>query len=123
MAEQKRHTSSDVARLAGVSQATVSRAFNNPAYVTLETRNRILDAARRLNYTPNAIAKSLVSQRTNLIGLIMADIANPFYTGLMDRLSEALVAQGRSCSSSTAPRPPPWPRCCWTRPAFRWTGW
>lgn len=95
MAEQKRHTSSDVARLAGVSQATVSRAFNNPAYVTLETRNRILDAARRLNYTPNAIAKSLVSQRTNLIGLIMADIANPFYTGLMDRLSEALVAQGK----------------------------
>lgn len=95
MYQQKRHTSSDVARLAGVSQATVSRAFNNPSYVNLETRNRILDAARQLNYTPNAIAKSLVSQKTNLIGLIMSDIANPFYTGLMDRLSEALVAQGK----------------------------
>jgi DNA-binding LacI/PurR family transcriptional regulator len=95
LSQPKRHTSSDVARLAGVSQATVSRAFNNPSYVNPETRNRILDAARQLNYTPNEIAKSLVSQRTNLIGLIMADIANPFYTGLMDRLSEALVAQGK----------------------------
>lgn len=92
---QKKHTSSDVARRAGVSQATVSRAFNNPACVNAATRGRIMEAARELNYTPNAIAKSLVSQRTNIIGVIMADITNPFYTDLMNRLSEELVAQGK----------------------------
>lgn len=91
----RKYTSSDVARLVGVSQATVSRAFNNPACVNKETLSRIIAAARELDYTPNAIAKSLVSQRTNIIGVILADITNPFYTDLMDRLSEALVAQGK----------------------------
>lgn len=95
MTQQRKHTSSDVARLAGVSQATVSRAFSNPSCVTGATRQRIMEAAQTLNYTPNAIARSLVSQKTNLIGVIIADITNPFYTNLMNQLSEVLVAQGK----------------------------
>ena len=69
----KKSTSVDVAKLAGVSQTTVSRAFNNPDSVNPVTLQKILDASDQLNYIPNIFAKNLVSHQTNLIGVIIKD--------------------------------------------------
>ncbi|MFB4295300.1 LacI family DNA-binding transcriptional regulator [Actinomadura sp. NTSP31] len=68
-----------VARLAGVSASTVSRALNAPELVNAETRRRVLECADRLGYQPNRAAQSLVLGRTRNVGLIVPDIANPFY--------------------------------------------
>ena len=74
-------TSLDVARAAGVSQATVSRVFNNPGHVTVlsSTRERVLKAAAALGYRPNAAARSLVSGRTGMVGLCFANLHTAFY--------------------------------------------
>ncbi|MEU8801580.1 LacI family DNA-binding transcriptional regulator [Spirillospora sp. NPDC048819] len=68
-----------VASLAGVSPSTVSRALNSPELVNAETRRRVLECAERLGYQPNRAAQSLVLGRTRNIGLIVPDIANPFF--------------------------------------------
>ena len=91
----KKNTSVDVARLAGVSQTTVSRAFNTPDSVNEETLQRILNAAKQLNYTPNIFAKNLVSHQTNLIGVIVKDFENPFYTSFVSQISQKLSAIGK----------------------------
>lgn len=72
-------TIKDIAREAQVSYATVSRALNGKYGVRPATRKRILEIARSLNYTPNAIARGLVTRRTRTIGLILPDITNPFF--------------------------------------------
>ncbi|MFI0445746.1 LacI family DNA-binding transcriptional regulator [Actinomadura sp. 6N118] len=72
----------DVARLAGVSVATVSRVLNDSAPVTPETRERVLAAVAELGYRPNAVARSLRTDATRTIGLIIGDILNPFFTEL-----------------------------------------
>src|SRR5688500_7349629 len=68
-----------VAALAGVSASTVSRTLNNPELVNAETRRRVLECAERLGYQPNRAAQSLVLGRTMSVGLIVPDIANPFF--------------------------------------------
>ncbi|KAB2349635.1 LacI family DNA-binding transcriptional regulator [Actinomadura rudentiformis] len=68
-----------VAALAGVSPSTVSRTLNNPELVNAETRRRVLECAERLGYQPNRAAQSLVLGRTMSVGLIVPDIANPFF--------------------------------------------
>lgn len=68
---KKRVTSVDVARLAGVSQATVARSFSSPHLVSQATQARVRTAAQELGYVPNAIARSLKSQRTNMIGAVV----------------------------------------------------
>jgi DNA-binding LacI/PurR family transcriptional regulator len=68
---RKRITSVDVANEAGVSQATVARVFNSPELVSPDTRMRVLLAADHLGYVPNAIARSLKSRRTNMIGAVV----------------------------------------------------
>jgi DNA-binding LacI/PurR family transcriptional regulator len=73
----------DVARLAGVSSATVSRALRNQANVSPEVQQRVVEAARNLNYRPSRVARSLRSRRSNIIGLIISDIQNPFFTSLV----------------------------------------
>lgn len=73
----------DVARLAGVSSATVSRALRNKPNVSPEIRERVLEAAKSLNYRPSRVARSLRVQRSNIIGLIISDIQNPFFTSLV----------------------------------------
>lgn len=92
---QKKSTSVDVARLAGVSQTTVSRAFNNPDSVNPETLQKILQASEELNYVPNILAKNLVSHQTNLIGVIVKDFENPFYTSFVSQISQKLSAVGK----------------------------
>ena len=95
MNKNVKYTSTDVARLAGVSQATVSRVFNQPDSVIERTREKVLQAARQLDYYPNAIAKSLNSSKTNLVGVIVRDITNPFYSGFIAALMERLAAEGK----------------------------
>lgn len=80
-------TSTDVARLAEVSQSTVSRAFSETSKLTPETRKRVLDAARELGYRPNAIARSLVSSKTNIIGLTVMRNESPFYSLLVNHMA------------------------------------
>ena len=73
----------DVARESGVHISTVSRAFSAPHLVNPETRVRVLAAAESLGYRPNRAARALITGRTHNIGLIVADIANPFFPPLI----------------------------------------
>ncbi|WP_281155560.1 LacI family DNA-binding transcriptional regulator [Streptomyces sp. HYC2] len=75
-------TLSNVAREAGVSLATASRALNGSTQVRLELRERVLAAAARLDYTPNAHAKALASAASHTIGLICHDISDPYFAGI-----------------------------------------
>ncbi|MET8140688.1 LacI family DNA-binding transcriptional regulator [Sphaerisporangium sp. NPDC005288] len=72
----------DVAAQAGVSVATVSRVLNDSPSVTEETRSRVYAAMTALNYVPNAVARSLRTEATRTLGLIIGDILNPFFTEL-----------------------------------------
>jgi DNA-binding LacI/PurR family transcriptional regulator len=99
----KRVTSIDVARLANVSQSAVSRAFSPNGAVSAQTRERILAAARQLGYTPNALARSLTTRRTNIVGVVMADMSNPFYPMVLEELTRQLTASGRQVLLLTTP--------------------
>lgn len=87
-------TAHDVARLAQVSQSAVSRAFTPGASVAPETRERIQAAARKLGYRPNAIARSLITRRSRIIGLVMGYLENQFYPLVIERLCQALQQDG-----------------------------
>lgn len=91
----KTATSKDVARLAGVSQATVSRVFSRRDYVKDETVAKVMDAAKDLGYTPNAIARGLNNQQTNLIAVVSVNFSNPFYQTLIIRMAEMINAMGK----------------------------
>ncbi|MEJ0097706.1 MAG: LacI family DNA-binding transcriptional regulator [Bauldia sp.] len=88
-------TETDVAKLAGVSQSAVSRAFTPGASVSPATRQKIIKAAQRLGYHPNLIARSLSTKRSNIVGLAIGNLENPFYAGLLKDLSEQLSATDR----------------------------
>lgn len=72
----------DVARLAGVSPSTVSRALSLPAMVNAATRARVAAAVEQLGYEPNRAARGLITGRTGTIGLVVPDLANPFFASL-----------------------------------------
>jgi len=86
--------SQDVAKLAGVSRSAVSRTYTPGAYVSEETRAKVLAAAAMLDYSPNAIARSLSKSRSGLIGVIASTLDNPFYAHLLELLAAALQARG-----------------------------
>lgn len=90
----KQVTIKDIAREAGVSIASVSRALNGADGISEENRNRILRVCERLSYTPNGLARSLVKRRTHTIGIIMPDIMSPFYSELMVKASDAAHKKG-----------------------------
>jgi len=71
-------TLSDVARLAGVSMATASKALNGRTQVRAETRDRVLEAAERLSFSPNALARGLLAGRSSTVGLITSDLEGRF---------------------------------------------
>lgn len=73
-------TLKDVAKLAGVAPITVSRVVNDPQSVKERTRMKVIQAIEQLNYTPNNIARSLVTNRTNIIGILLSNIANPYFS-------------------------------------------
>jgi DNA-binding LacI/PurR family transcriptional regulator len=87
-------TAHDVARAAGVSQSAVSRAFTPGASVAAGTRAKILAAAKKLGYQPNLIARSLISGRSNLVGLGVGNLRNPFSAEALERFSIALEKVG-----------------------------
>lgn len=73
------HTMREVAKRAGVSPATVSRALNQNRYIAPETRRRVLDVVRQLNYYKNVHARRLATGRSDLFGLVISTIANPYF--------------------------------------------
>ena len=73
------HTMREVAKRAGVSLATVSRVLNNTQYIAEETRRRVLDAVREFNYFKNVHARRLATGRSDLFGLVISEIANPYF--------------------------------------------
>jgi LacI family transcriptional regulator len=87
-------TLDDVARLAGVSTATVSRCLNLPDQVRLETRRRIEAAVAELGYTPNLGARALASRRTNTIGAVIPTMENAIFARGVQVLEEQLSAKG-----------------------------
>jgi LacI family transcriptional regulator len=78
-----RATIREVAREAGVSPSTVSRALSMPEMVNPTTRERVLRAAQRLGYAPNRAARGLITGRTGNLGLIVPDLANPFFPSVV----------------------------------------
>ena len=84
----------EVAREAGISTATVSHVINNTRYVSDEVRARVERAIEECRYYPNAQARSLASGRSNIIGLVISDIANPFFPDLVKAIEEAAFARG-----------------------------
>ena len=73
----------EVAQLAGVSIATVSRCINNPEKVTERTRLKVQDAISQTGYSPNTIAQSFRRGRTNLIMVVIPSVGDPFFSALM----------------------------------------
>ena len=89
-------TIKDIAREAGCSYATVSRALNNKKDVSERTRIHIQKLANEMGYRPNGIARSLVMKRSNVIGLIVPDVSNPFFADLARSVSMAANRAGYS---------------------------
>src|SRR6478752_2443317 len=73
------HTMREVARRAGVSLATVSRVLNDTEYISEQTRRRVLKAVREFNYFKNVHARRLATGRSDIFGLIISEIANPYF--------------------------------------------
>lgn len=91
---RKRVTSVDVAVESGFSQATVARAFSSPHLVSEDTRQRITEVAESLGYVPNAIARSLKSQRTNIVGAVVP-AQGEYWQHALTAFSRQLVERGR----------------------------
>lgn len=88
-------TSTDVAREAGVSQATVSRVLSGSDKVSAATRQRVLAAMERLGYSPNLVARAMKTRRTDTIGVLVSQITNPFYPQALQAVGRALAAHGK----------------------------
>jgi DNA-binding LacI/PurR family transcriptional regulator len=99
--DRRRMQMADIARLAGVSTATVSRALSNSSLIKEETRHRIAELARSLNYSVNFSAKNLRSGDNRTIGVVIPfdastrqHISDPFFLGMLGSLADALTDQG-----------------------------
>ncbi|GCD90414.1 LacI family DNA-binding transcriptional regulator [Nocardioides sp. LS1] len=91
---RRRATITDVAEAAGVAASTVSRAFTRPGRVNHATREHVLAVAEELGYTPNPAARALESGRTNTLGLLVPDITNPYFAGVIKGAERAATAAG-----------------------------
>ena len=101
---QRPVTANDVAQLAGVSQPTVSRAFDPDGNISPATRSRVLEAAKSLGYQPNAIARSLSTHRTDIIGLIMGNITQSlFYPKVLEIFTRYFQAMDKQVLLINAP--------------------
>ncbi|MFT4089448.1 MAG: LacI family DNA-binding transcriptional regulator [Asticcacaulis sp.] len=87
-------TAYDVAELAGVSQSAVSRTFTSGASVSESTRAKVLKAAKALKYRPNQLARTLMTNRSYIIGVAVTHIENQFYPRVLEQLSAALRLEG-----------------------------
>jgi len=84
----------EVAKKAGVSSATVSRVFNLPDKVTLATRQRVERIAKTLGYVPNASARTLRTQRSRVLGVVLPTLLNPVFAEFLDGIASAATAAG-----------------------------
>jgi LacI family repressor for deo operon, udp, cdd, tsx, nupC, and nupG len=84
----------DVARAAGVAPSTVSRAFSRPGRVSSETAERVRQVAQDLGYRANPVARALSTARTRMIALVVSDITNPFYSGIVRGAQDAAGKAG-----------------------------
>ena len=103
---KRRVTLGDVARVAGVSMQTVSRAVNGKGEISAETRERIMKTVQELGYRPNRLARAMSTQRTNLIGLIVPDITNPYFPEVIRGVQDKAQANDYNvlaCNSDDEP--------------------
>lgn len=94
--KRRQATLSDIAETVGVAPMTVSRVINDSGYVSEETRKKVLQAVKDLNYRRNGLARNLKRQFTETVGLVLGDISNPYSTELARSVRETLVNQGFS---------------------------
>jgi LacI family transcriptional regulator len=87
-------TIKDIARESGISIATVSRVLNNSGYASEEVKEKVLAAAKKLNYQPNAIARSLKKHKTNTIGVIIPDISNSYFMKISKGIEDTVYKSG-----------------------------
>ncbi len=85
----------EVARRAGVSPITVSRAIRNHPHVRAETRERVLTAVQELGYVPNAVARGLKQSRSGLIALVITDMVDPFFSVVAHGVEDAVRRSGK----------------------------
>ncbi len=97
-------TIKDVAKLAGVSISTVSRVMNSPEAVVENKRERVLQAIQELNYQPNALARGLIYKRTHTLGVLIPDIENPYYAGVIRGMQDAAIELGYTLLISNTDR-------------------
>ena len=104
--ERQRHravTSYDVAAEAGVSQSAVSRTFSNRGYVSQATRKRVMDAASKLGFQPNAIARSLITRQSKIVAVVMSELRYSFYVALLHELCHAVRSAGYQVMLTSIP--------------------
>lgn len=90
-----RANSTDVARLAGVSIAAVSRAFSPGSSISPQLAEKVFKAASQLNYVPNKLASSVITRQTNIVALMLANLRNPIYSAILDEASRRLEEAGK----------------------------
>ena len=102
MAKPSRPSAHDVARLAGVSQAAVSRAFTPGASISQATREKVLQAAQVLGYRPNLLARSLIKGESGIVGVVVGDMRDPLVATALNALSGQLSQAGKHMLLFTA---------------------
>ena len=104
-----------VAKLAGVSTATVSRTINGTAKVNAATEERVREAIKSLNFYPDTNARALGSGRSSLYGLIISDITNPFYPELIKAFEDIAVKHNQEVLIANTNYDAEWMKICVTR--------
>ena len=94
----KKITIKDIAKLAGVSVSTVSRASNNDSEVSEKTKKKIEKIVSETNYHPSMLARGMVSKKTNMLAILVSDITNPYFNQLVAELDSQLIDKGYTLS-------------------------
>lgn len=87
-------TLDDIAKMAGVSSTTVSRVINNYGSLSEKTKTKVFAAMKELNYQPNSLARSLKGKKTQLIGIILPGVGNPFFGQMVQEIEDQLFKKG-----------------------------
>ena len=96
MNKKTKITSLEVADMAGVSQSTVSRSLSPSSPVAKKTREKVKKIANKIGYRPNAMARSLITQKSNMVGIVISNVTtNPFYPEVLVCLAENFRNMGR----------------------------
>lgn len=104
-ASRRRVTVKDLARELGMSVSTVSRAFYPDAVIAAETRRIVLERAHAVGYRPNPFAQSLITKKTQIAGMVVSDLTNPFYPEVMTRLTALMQGVGMNLMLAAADQP------------------